>query len=137
MCKFVPLAIDVRTVGDQFQVVCGLLSGVPNYLACHRIGRVHRTRVLPTDPDPSPIRSVAWGSALLNPYGSLAIGYETGELLVYKAVAGEKVELQTAMYTKTVERPLCRVRYGPTGAVLAVAYGDGKSELINPFVGSK
>lgn len=26
-CKFVPLAIDARPVGDQFQVACGLLSG--------------------------------------------------------------------------------------------------------------
>lgn len=98
---------------------------------------VHRAGVLPVDPDSFTNSIRCLGSALLNPYGSLAVGYETGELLIYKAITGEKVELSTAVYTKTVERPLCRVRYGPTGAVLAIAYGDGKSELINPFINSK
>ncbi|ESU39113.1 Putative WD-repeat family protein [Giardia duodenalis] len=136
-CKFVPLAIDARPVGDQFQVACGLLSGFLTIFLVAGSGEFTEQEYCQLIQTPSPIRSVAWGSALLNPYGSLAVGYETGELLIYKAITGEKVELSTAVYTKTVERPLCRVRYGPTGAVLAIAYGDGKSELINPFIDSK
>lgn len=136
-CKFIPLAIDVRPAGDQFQVACGLLSGFLTVFLVTGLGEFMEQEYCQLIQTPSPIRSVAWGSALLNPYGSLAVGYETGELLIYKAVSGERVELQKAIYSRTVERPLCRVRYGPTGAVLAVAYGDGKSELINPLVGSK
>lgn len=136
-CKFIPLAVDARLVGDQFQVACGLLSGFLTVFLVTGSGEFTEQEYCQLIQTPSPIRTVAWGNALLNPYGSLAVGYETGELYIYKAALGEKIELQKSIYAKTVERPLCRVRYGPTGAVLAVAYGDGKSELINPFVSSK
>lgn len=131
----VPLVVSaIAWNTGRLYVACGLLSGhVLIYMVSDsgqgkQFTEVHKAQC---NGLATPVRGLAWGNPLLTTRLTLAIGYESGSILVYE-VSPDHPELKTPIYQEDVEAPLTRLSYGPTGATLAVAFGNDGTKLICP-----